>query len=173
MAGRPLTRQRAQLAEAAVENQAQAHLERIQRIHTALAKRGIDPAEIDTSAPPATPPMTEYTPDLPMAVLRLAGAGQAIEEIRDTLGFSEAQQQAWAHSYVDMASAISRARAREEAFWLRQMRVAAESGDRTSVTSIQSLISKRFMDTVTLGNAADLVVVHIGARLDQRVSEDD
>lgn len=173
MAGRPKTRQRAQLAEAAVENQAQAHMERLQRIHVNLVRKGIDPKEIDTDAPASATTLEAYAPELPLSVLRLAGAGQALEEIRDTLGFTEAQQRAWSEQYADFAAAISRARAREEAFWYRQMHTAAASGDRTSVTSIQSLISKKFLSEAALGDAVDLVHVVVGARLDKPVAKDE
>lgn len=173
MAGRPKTRQRLQLAEAQVENLAQEHIDRLQRIHTNLVKRGIDPKEVDAEAPGAAVMLTDYSPDLPLAIVRLAGSGQPLEVIRDVLGFSEAQQRDWANSYVDFAGAISRARAREEAFWYRQLGTAAASGDRTSLTSIQALITKKFISEQALGDASDLVHVHIGKPLEKRVASDD
>lgn len=172
MAGRPRTRQRLQLAEAQVENLAQEHIDRVQRIHLNLIKRGIDPQEIDADAPGAAVMLAEYSPDLPLAIVRLAGSGQPLEVIRDTLGFSEAQQRDWSDQYVDFAGAISRARAREEAFWYRQLNTAAASGDRTSLTSIQALITKKFMAEQHQGDAQQLVHVFIGKPLEQRVDDD-
>ena len=163
MAGQPATREKLKNAQSSV---AEYEL-RLQHIRIALAAAGLDPSRFDDKAPSPAALMLDYDQALPMRVLRLAGEGQSMEEIREALGFTEAQQKQWADSYVDFAGACSRARSREEAFWLQQMRLAANSGDRTSVASIQSLISKRFQEGTSLGNAADLVHVHIGSRLAQ------
>lgn len=168
MAGQPATREKLKNAQTSVAD----YELRLQRIRLAIAAAGLDPSRFDDQAPAPAALLLDYDPALPMRVLRLAGEGQSMEEIREALGFSERQQKAWVDLYVDFAGACSRARTREEAFWLRQMRLAANSGDRTSVASIQALISKRFTDTAALGDAGDLVVVHVGQRLAQPERDD-
>ena len=172
MAGRPRTRERLLSAEAAVQDQAKDYDARLQRIHTNLIRLGIEPNQVDTDAQPSPVILKDYDPGLPLAIMRLAGTGQGLEEIREQLGFSEGQERAWSHQYVDFAAAVSRARAREEAFWYRQQRLAASAGDRTSVASIGSLIAKKFLSHEAQGDASDML--HIRAkRLDQQVQDDD
>jgi hypothetical protein len=170
MVGRPETRAREKLAGAEAERDAAA--KRLDGVLAALLLDGIDPARYDPEIAKRAPPRLErYAPALPMQVARLADMGQSIEEIRVSLGFTDAQESEWRQRYVDFDAAVSRVRAREEAYWQRQARKMADGGDRASLTAITSLIQKRFIDSGSRGNAADLVHVHLGSRLHKPDSE--
>lgn len=168
MAGQPIRRERAKQAEAkADEAQAQLHAVRIN-----LIRRGLDPEEFGAGGAPEVATLSAYDATLPLRVSRLSGEGQAIEEIRISLGFTEAQEREWADQYVDFAAALARVRAREVAFWQRQARQLAAAGDRAGFTSVSALIDKRFNSDSARGDASQLIQVHIGKPLEQRVDDD-
>jgi hypothetical protein len=170
MAGQPL--KRAQVKEA--RDEASALGTRFEAFKARLVRAGLNPDDYDPDGAADTPPMLdEYLPTLPLAVTRLANTGQAIEEIRVSLGFTEAQQALWVDQYVEFSEAISRARAREEAFWHAQVRNATKMGDRSQVTAITSLMQKRFMESSAVGQAASLIHVHVGQRRGQPVPKDE
>lgn len=169
MAGQPIRRERAKQAEA-VADAARAELH---KMRLAMVRRGLDPAEFGGQAVTDAPLLKAYQPDLPLRMSRLSSEGQSIEEIRVAIGFTEAQEREWCNSYVDFAAAIARTRAREEAFWQGQARQLAAAGDRAGFTAVSALIDKRFNSNSAIGNAADLVVVHIGKPLDEPVAKDD
>ena len=168
MAGRPQARaQRMALAA-----EADMGAKRVAAIRAALIAEGLDPDRFDTETPRQVTPLADYTPTLPLQMIRLAGEGLGIEEIRAELGFTEAQEREWAQSYVDMAGALTRVHARERAFWHSQARIAAQAGDRAGWQAATTLIAKRFEAGETKGDAAQLVHVHVGKPLDKRVSDE-
>lgn len=168
MAGRPQARAQ-RLALAA---EADAGAKRVARIRAALIAAGLDPDQFDTEGPRQAAPLDAYSPALPLQMLRLAGEGLGIEEIRAELGFTEAQERDWAQSYVDMSAALSRVHAKEQAFWHAQARIAAQAGDRAGWQAATTLIARRFEAGTDKGDASQLVHVHIGKPLDKRVSDD-
>jgi hypothetical protein len=168
MAGTPVRRERAKVAQAETE----AARAELAQLRLALVRKGLDPADFGARAIVESALLTRYEPDLPLRVSRLASEGQSIEEIRVQLGFTDAQEREWCNSYVDFAAAVLRVRAREEAFWQGEARLAAKTGDRAAFNSLTALIERRFNAGNAAGNAADLVVVHIGKPLDEPVSKD-
>lgn len=165
MAGRPQARAQ-RLALAA---EADAGTKRVGRIRAALIAAGLDPDQFDDEGPRQAAPLEAYSPALPMQMMRLAGEGLGIEEIRAELGFSEPQEREWANSYVDMAAALSRVHAKEQAFWHAQARIAAQAGDRAGWQAATTLIARRFEAGADKGDASHLVHVHIAKPLDKRV----
>lgn len=168
MAGRPKARaQRLELA-----SQADATTKRIARIRAALAADGLDPNRYDTEGPRHVQALEAYAPALPQQMVRMASEGLSIEEIRAELGFTEGQEREWAEQYVDFSQALSRVHARERAYWHAQARIAAQAGDRAGWQAATTLISKRFEGPERAGNAQELVHVHIGKPLEQRVDDE-
>lgn len=168
MAGTPLRRERLKQATAAAD-EVRAELT---AIRTQLIAKGLNPEDFGMAAAVEPPSLEAYSELLPRQILRLAGEGKAIEEIRVMLGFSLAQESEWANQYVDMAAALLRVRAREEAFWQGQARHLAASGDRAGFQAVEALIARRFHTDNSRGNAAALVHVYIGKPLDKRGSDD-
>lgn len=168
MAGQPQRRERIKQAEATAEDAKG----QIETVRLAMIRKGLDPADFGVAALTEPTMLSEYDPRLPLQVARFASAGQSIEEIRVLAGFTEGQERDWCSSYVDFSAAIARIRAREEAFWHGQARQAAKSGDRPGFNSITALIDKRF-NNVAIGNAADLLHVHVASPLSKPGPKDD
>ena len=169
MAGQPLRRERIKQAEAGAE-EARAELN---AMRLALIRAGLKPEDYGASALVEPMHLTAYSDLLPRQVQRLAAEGKSIEESRVLLGFTEAQEQEWASSYVDFREALARTRAREEAFWQGQARQLAAAGDRPGFVAVSALIERRFHGDNSKADASNLVVVHAGARLDKPVAKDD
>ena len=169
MAGTPLRRERLKAAEAAAD-EIKAELA---AMRLAIVRAGLNPADFGAAALAEPVQLTDYTPSLPLQLQRLASEGKSIEEIRIMLGFTEAQERDWANSYVDMAAALLRVRAREEAFWQGQARHLAASGDRAGFQAVSALIDRRFHSDSSKGDASQLVHVHVAKPLDKRAPKDD
>ena len=167
MAGTPLRRERLKQATA-VADEVRAELT---AIRTQMIARGLNPEDYGMAAAYEPPSLQAYSDLLPRQVLRLAGEGKAIEEIRVMLGFSLAQEVEWSNQYVDMAAALLRVRAREEAFWQGQARQLAASGDRAGFQAVEALIARRFHSDNSRGDATQLVHVYIGKPLDKRTDD--
>jgi len=168
MAGTPLRRERLKAAEA-VADDIRAELA---AMRLAIIAKGLDPADFGAAALAEPPQLTAYSELLPRQVMRLASEGKSIEEIRIMLGFTPAQETEWANLYVDMSVALLRVRAREEAFWQGQARQLATSGDRAGFQAVSALIERRFNTDNAKGDASQLVRVHIGKPLEQRVVDE-
>lgn len=168
MAGTPLRRERLKQAEAAADN-SKAELA---AMRLAIIAKGLNPEDFGAAALSEPPALEAYSDLLPRQVLRIAGEGKSIEEIRIMLGFTTTQEKAWADQYVEFAAALVRVRAREEAFWQGQARQLASSGDRAGFQAVEALIQRRFHTDNAKGDASQLVHVHIGKPLDKRVSDE-
>lgn len=164
MAGRP--KARAARLEAAAQVDATA--KRVDQMRQAMIADGLDPDRYDTEAPRQIAQLEDYAPGLALRMMRLAGEGLSLEEIRADLGFTEDQERAWSQQYVDFASAVTRVHARERAFWHSQARIAAQAGDRAGWQAATTLIAKRFEGGQAQGDASQLIHVHIGKPLDKR-----
>lgn len=169
MAGQPLRRERIKQAEARAE-EARAEL---QAVRLAIIRAGLNPEDFGAAALVEPVQLEAYSDLLPRQVMRLAAEGKSIEESRVMLGFTQAQEQQWADLYVDFREALARTRAREEAFWQGQARQLAAAGDRPGFVAVSALIERRFHSDNSAADASQLVVLHIGARLDQPVAKDD
>lgn len=76
------------------------------------------------SLPQAHETPASYTNDLIPELLDLADQGYAVAEVAAHWAISEETLKEWANTHSDLAEAISRARAREKAWWLAKAREA-------------------------------------------------